>query len=170
MPRKPQPDPIKNCEKCGKRLQRQRFNGVLEDMGAFLRRHYCNRKCMAAAMEGRIKSLTPHNSRRQSAKQKKPQCERCGKTGRLHVHHKDENPLNNAPANLQTLCGSCHRLVHSPNVNKMTGQRVACLHCSKPARQRGLCWTHLMRFKRYGDPLMKKLKRGSTWILSRLVE
>ena len=170
MPRIPHPDPMKRCEKCLERLHRRRYNGVLEDMGHFLLRHYCNRACMAVAMEGRIKSPTAHNSRRQSAKAKKPQCERCGKAGKLHVHHKDENPLNNAPANFQTLCVSCHRLSHSPNASKTTGQRVACLHCFKPARQRGLCWTHLTRFKRYGDPLLRKIKHGSTWILSRMEE
>lgn len=170
MPRKPKPDPIKYCERCGAVLKRQRFNGTLEDMGAFSRRHYCNRICMAAAMEGKIRNLTPHSSRYQSAKQAKLRCEHCGMAGRRHVHHKDENPLNNDPANLQTLCVFCHRQAHSPYVNKTTGQRIACSHCSKPARQRGLCWTHLTRFRRYGDPLMKKLKRGSIWILSKVAE
>ena len=169
MPRPAKPDPMKNCEHCKKRLTRKRFNGTLEDMGAFLRRHFCDRACMAAAMEGVIKHATPKNSRRQSQKTAKAACEMCGRSKvRLHVHHRDENPLNNASRNLQTLCGSCHRRSHSRNWDATTGRRKACAHCSSDARQRGLCWTHLTRFKRYGDPLVKKIKLGSTWKLVRV--
>ena len=31
---------------------------------------------------------------------------------RLHVHHVDENPKNNYPENLVSLCDSCHRIAH----------------------------------------------------------
>lgn len=34
-------------------------------------------------------------------------CERCGGVGNV-VHHKDENPWNNALDNLERLCRSCH--------------------------------------------------------------
>ena len=36
----------------------------------------------------------------------------CGATEMLHVHHMDRNPANNDPANLVTLCGSCHLKLH----------------------------------------------------------
>jgi hypothetical protein len=91
----------------------------------------------------------------------------CGSTRKRHVHHRDENPMNNAPANLQTLCASCHRLVHSPHFDKTTGQRKPCLHCEKPAQKLGLCWTHNSRRIRFGDPLAKKVKVGSSWLLTR---
>jgi 5-methylcytosine-specific restriction endonuclease McrA len=43
-------------------------------------------------------------------------CERCGVVpndpGRLHVHHIDRDRRNNDPANLMTLCRSCHRAEH----------------------------------------------------------
>mgnify|MGYP001608982363 CR=1 FL=1 len=155
MPNPRKPDPFKQCQKCGKTLQRKRFKWTLESMNAFLRRKYCDQVCMAAGMEGVIKVLNPKNSRRQSGKAIKRQCERCGKATKRHVHHKDENPLNNDPSNLETLCASCHQLSHSPNWDATTGQLKPCLHCSQPARRKGLCWTHLTRLKHYGDPLGK---------------
>ncbi|WP_050670485.1 HNH endonuclease [Luteipulveratus halotolerans] len=39
-------------------------------------------------------------------------CEACGSTTRLHVHHKDRNWRNDEPANLMTLCASCHLRLH----------------------------------------------------------
>lgn len=163
-PRKP--DPIKYCTACGKLMQRKRFGDNLEDMKAFNRRKYCDQKCMAVGMTGKIKVANAKNSRRQSGRAVKEACETCGKNkGRLHVHHIDHNPLNNAPQNLMTLCGSCHRRIHSPNFAGTPTQRKQCKHCAKPAMQVGLCWTHLTRYKRYGDPLLKKIKIGSEWHL-----
>lgn len=41
-------------------------------------------------------------------------CQRCfGDSRNLHVHHIDCDKLNNDPANLITLCGSCHGTVHA---------------------------------------------------------
>ena len=39
-------------------------------------------------------------------------CFLCGAKRNLHVHHIDEDPTNNDPSNLVTLCEACHRLVH----------------------------------------------------------
>lgn len=114
MGRPKKPDPFKSCRKCGVAIVRKRFNGVLEDLGAFRKRYYCDRACMAAYQEGTIKVLNAKNSRRQSAKTVAMSCARCGRnTTRLNVHHKDENPLNNTPDNLESLCGSCHKLEHN---------------------------------------------------------
>jgi hypothetical protein len=45
----------------------------------------------------------------------KDHCERCGfkaeDTKQLDVHHKDWDKTNNDPANLETLCPPCHRLI-----------------------------------------------------------
>lgn len=167
QPRKP--TPIKHCRKCRTRLERKDFNGTLEDLAAFRRRKFCDRTCMAAWMEGRIKKPSPQASRRQSAKAVGPSCELCGRTGcRLHVHHKDQNPENNAPTNLQTLCGSCHRVSHSPNYTGTPPRRKPCALCSRPVARIGLCNTHLTRLKRHGDPLAKKVKTGSVWRLQRV--
>jgi hypothetical protein len=40
-----------------------------------------------------------------------------GCSQRRHVHHRDENPLNNDPANLIALCSSHHALVHAGRVD-----------------------------------------------------
>ncbi len=96
-------------------------------------------------------------------------CESCGEANcKLHVHHRDENPENNEKENLQTLCVSCHRLTHSPNYMGTPEQPKPCLLCSKPVARKGYCNTHLTRLKRYGDPLAKKFKVGSEWVLSRV--
>ena len=103
--------------------------------------------------------------RRKSTEMVGEKCELCGKTrGKLHVHHLDENPTNNSPENLQTLCVSCHRLLHSPNYTGTPPRRKPCLLCNKPSARRGYCNTHLSRLKRHGDPLA--VTRGNqygTW-------
>lgn len=106
-----------------------------------------------------IRVLNAKNGRRESGKTVGKACEMCGTIKcKLHVHHRDHNPLNNAPTNLQTLCASCHKLCHSPNFDATTGQKKPCKHCSKPVARQGLCSTHLSRLKRHGDPLAKKVK------------
>lgn len=46
---------------------------------------------------------------------KKDCCERCGfipeHPTQLDIHHKDEDKDNEDPANYETLCANCHRLV-----------------------------------------------------------
>ena len=42
----------------------------------------------------------------------KQECEDCGATEKLHIHHKDKNRNNNSLENLQVLCPSCHVLKH----------------------------------------------------------
>jgi len=43
-------------------------------------------------------------------------CELCGdirtENKNLHRHHRDKNPLNNAPENVQILCANCHNKIH----------------------------------------------------------
>lgn len=155
-----------NCKHCKKLLTQKRFSsGVLESPSMLDRRQYCGQKCMALAMEGVVKVLTAKNSRRQSAKTVLPQCEMCQAVGKLHVHHKDENPMNNAASNLMTLCPSCHRRCHSPNFTETGEQRKDCEFCSGPSVKRGLCFTHLSRYKRFGHALAKKKKTASGWVL-----
>jgi len=153
-----------NCKHCTKPLERKRFNGRLEDLSAFNRRVYCNRACMANGMEG-IKVMSDKNSRRQSAKVAALVCQSCGAATNLQVHHRDENPQNNAPSNLRTLCASCHRRCHSPNYTETGERRKPCEFCSAPSIKRGWCFTHISRFKRFGHPLAKKKKTASGWVL-----
>ena len=166
MPRKPKEAPTKTCQSCGKVLERKRFSGRLEDMSRFLHRKYCDRVCMATDYEGTMKTNTSRSAHRQSRKAVKRSCEACGSVNSLHVHHADENPTNNAPSNLMTLCAKCHREAHSPNFLE-PGVRKRCLHCSRPAMKKGLCWTHNTRFRKYGDPLITKTRSGSGWRLIR---
>ena len=164
MPNPRQADPVKACANCGNQMSRRRYGKTLEDAGAFSRRKYCSRPCMAAGMEGTIKVANPENSRRQSAKTVKRACERCGRRQtRLYVHHRDRDPMNNGPTNLVTLCGSCHRLSHSPNFSETTGQKKTCSYCSAPVARKGLCCSHLTRLKRNGNPLTTRVKIGSEW-------
>lgn len=153
----------KPCRHCGSVMPRKRFrSGQLEERATYARRIYCDRNCMAAAMEGRIKTANPKNSHRQSSKAVKSTCEACGRLGsRLHVHHVDENPMNNEPPNLMTLCGSCHRQSHSPNFTGMPPRRKPCLLCTRPAQKRGYCWTHTTRIRKHGDPLVVRRGNGS---------
>ena len=42
-------------------------------------------------------------------------CQKCGRAGRMHVHHKKPLSRGGAPydlSNLETLCWLCHRKVH----------------------------------------------------------
>jgi len=158
------PTPEKFCRHCGVALGRKRMNGRLEDRGVFLRRQFCDQTCMAKAMEKETCTSVSH-SRMKANRTMKPSCEACNATGKLHVHHKDENPLNNDPSNLKTLCVSCHRRSHSPNFTATGEQRAPCAHCAKQSVKVGLCATHLTRLRRFGHPLAKKRKIGSAWVL-----
>ncbi len=153
------------CLACGATLHQKRFSsGVLESPSMLKRRLYCDRVCMA---KGQTKETcaSPSHSRMKAHQAVKTACETCGKTGRMHVHHRDHDWSNNSPSNLMTLCASCHRRAHSPNYTATGSQRADCRHCAKPSVKRGLCSTHLSRFRRFGHPLAKKRKTASGWVL-----
>lgn len=164
MPRQSLPDPEKSCKACGAQLTRKRINGRLEDRAVFLRRVFCNRACMSVGMAKEVCRSLSH-SRAKAAATAKPACEACGREGRLHVHHVDENPSNNAPSNLRTLCPSCHRKSHSRNFKADGVTPMPCEHCVRPSVKLGLCATHLTRLRRHGHPLAKKRKTASGWVL-----
>lgn len=164
MPQNIKPDPLKHCAQCRRRLRRKRFNGTLESMNCFLRRKFCGRGCMAKAMvKTRCQSLS--HSRSKANKAIKSACEACGRTKSLHVHHVNEDPRDNTPSNLRTLCNSCHSRCHSPNFTDDGRTRKSCLHCERPSVKNRLCYTHITRLKRFGHPLAKKRKIGSEWVL-----
>ena len=58
-------------------------------------------------------------------------CEQCGfdkphpRTGTsvLEIHHKDENPENSRPENLELLCPTCHAMSDSRDSKKGNGRR-----------------------------------------------
>jgi hypothetical protein len=109
------PDPEKRCSMCGKRLSRKRFNGRLEDMGAFLKRQFCSLSCANSRGKGGLSRKAFHNRAR---KQRKAACEACGDRRYLHVHHVDLDWMNNDPSNLQTLCVFCHHYWHAMHIRR----------------------------------------------------
>lgn len=101
-------DPEKDCQTCGKPLERRRFaSGRLEDRGVFLRRKHCSLSC-ANTRKSVVKNTMHWRARKHLA----VTCEVCGTASSLHVHHIDRNPANNNPENLATLCASCHLKRH----------------------------------------------------------
>lgn len=108
MPRKPTPE--RRCANCFEPMERKMINGRLEDLGAFMRRVYCGRACMAEAF---VKDTSLDGSkRRRVTRSRGTTCESCGATTNLHAHHCDGNLDNDSPENIQTLCGSCHATHH----------------------------------------------------------
>lgn len=53
-------------------------------------------------------------------------CAECGEHRWLDLHHKDEDPSNNTPENLEVLCPNHHRSRHSADNTKET-----CLRCKR---------------------------------------
>lgn len=107
MPFPPKTDPVKHCEICGVPMERKRYNGRLEDRGVFLRRRRCSQACANSKIE-----VTKDAHHWRARRHRKPACEECGTVRNLHVHHVDRNHANNNPANLRTLCSSCHLRLH----------------------------------------------------------
>lgn len=167
MPRKPKPTPHRTCQQCGSVMERNRYGGVIEDLGRFNKRKFCNQQCMAANMEGKIKVMSAKASRRQATKTVATACSECGDTHLLGVHHRDENPLNNAPDNLTTLCQSCHMKGHWRVWKTTTRPETTCSHCEQRARWNGMCGKHWQRFKKYGDAVLKKVWRDGKRVLVR---
>jgi len=119
MPQKRKLDPEKFCEYCGAKMERKVYNGVLEDMGAFMRRKYCSLTC--ANSKKHPKHWTTFHLR--AAKFKKGFCESCGCKTSLQAHHIDQNPENNTSENIQTLCKHCHDFWHT--TAKRLGRDIA---------------------------------------------
>lgn len=107
MPQQITPGPEKDCEQCGTPLERKRFNGRLEDLGAFKRRRFCSLRCAGTKTEVTMDALHWRARRHRASA-----CQQCGTATDLHVHHIDRDPANNDPANLMTLCSSCHLKLH----------------------------------------------------------
>ena len=102
--------PEMRCSMCGVRLQRKRFNGRLEDYGAFKKRRFCSLSCANSRTKGGLSRKAFHA---QARKYRKTACECCGGKARLQVHHINEDWTDNRPTNLQTLCVFCHQFWHA---------------------------------------------------------
>lgn len=89
-------------------------------------------------------------------------CQTCNGRRNLDLHHIDCNPRNNDPANVMTLCRSCHRKWHWQHTPEIHHHRVrgTCSICDRPHACRGMCDLHYRRWKRHGDPLRGERKEG----------
>lgn len=54
-------------------------------------------------------------------------CAICGSTEGLDVHHIDKNHNNHDPQNLMTLCQSCHKRVHSNNLQTIYNDTIVSI-------------------------------------------
>jgi hypothetical protein len=72
--------------------------------------------------------ITKQGARGRASRLKKGMpCERCGHDGtghRLERHHKDRDPFNNAPENVEVLCKPCHLKEHEPERRRPTGSHL----------------------------------------------
>lgn len=105
MPAKKTED--KACAFCGRRFNRRRFNGRLEDFSRWMTRTYCSRSCANSN-----KDCTRTGYMQRAQKHRKACCGKCGSKDKLDVHHKDGSLKNNLPKNLETLCHGCHMRLH----------------------------------------------------------
>ena len=157
MPRKSTPDPEKYCERCGKRLRRNRYGKTLEDMTRFKCRKFCSLRC---ANSRGIRSMSSTQQHKLSARFRKPRCELCGVVppkSQLHVHHINKNWRDHRPENLQTLCIKCHLQIAHPRK-----PAIPCKVCGKKSRRHSMCQKHFQRWKKYGNPLMTKVRDCET--------
>ena len=161
MPRKQ--DVVKNCLNCGTRLKRKRWtSGTLESNYHFNKRLYCDQKCMAEHWSARPRNteVTSWSAIHAIAREAKQagNCEICGKENAIDVHHKDKTPANNAKSNLMRVCRSCHNTMHHPH--------GICRVCGAKMKGLGYCEKHYQRFKKYGNPMAKKINQHTGIILS----
>lgn len=110
----------KPCASCGTPMKRKRINGRLEDMGAFSRRKFCGRTCYSAGKVTPTPSLATLRSRAHREVPLRDSCETCGSRTQLNRHHVNENPADNRPENVQTLCAPCHTRWHWMNGKRAT--------------------------------------------------
>jgi hypothetical protein len=106
-------------------------------------------------------------------------CAYCGRNGKLEIHHKDKNKLNNLLSNLVILCKSCHAKddaksrkprkkkesmrTHIPNVKKYFGSFI--FHQPHHGTEKGYCakkWNPSKCLTCYTIDLYKKHKRFSS--------
>src|SRR5580704_9617442 len=116
----------KPCERCGVLMERKRFNGRLEDASVFRRRRFCSLTCANSRDD-----VTRGAQHLRARKLLGTACAACGAPTSLVAHHVDQDPANNAPENVQTLCKQCHDFWHS--TQKRRGWPIA-------GRMPGLDW------------------------------
>src|SRR5581483_3263021 len=157
MGRRRLPDEAKNCEQCGRPLARTKYGGQLEDRARFKARRFCDLTCSGAFHRKATPTLGA--LRKRHLPSRGMVCQQCGSQHLVSLHHIDENPANNDPTNVMTLCGSCHTKWHWQHGKMATPKRATeCSVCGRTPThpndhiRRGMCQMHYQRWKRHGDP------------------
>lgn len=132
----PKKDPmVKSCEACGGMMIQPRWKSGKLD-GTFKNRRYCSLRCYGKAQtKAHVQKSSAH--RRAQRQIQKVSCNRCGAQKALHCHHKDRNPQNNAPVNIEVLCHRCHEQEHIAAGDWGKGRRLplkVCPICRKTFR------------------------------------
>jgi len=146
------------CAYCAALLVRKRFGKRLEDRGRFLVRKYCNRRCMSRGM------MLPFPTRNawavRARKLRKNECENCGATERLSIHHRNKKWWDNQPGNIITLCASCHTTLHHSN-NDIVPKKAwrPCRFCGYLTFGRTVCNTCRTQIRRDGKPHPETTKK-----------
>lgn len=105
------------CTKCGKRKRRKADLCVACDRDARLQRWLAGDSNSGSSANGELRSVM----RSFLFESRGDQCEICHFSGRnirdgrsiIQVDHRDGNPRNNAPGNLQLLCPNCHAMTET---------------------------------------------------------
>lgn len=109
---------------------------------------------MRALVEGKCEKTWRYHSHKMVGKA----CERCGTMrdgGRgLSVHHIDLDITNNDPANLMTMCQSCHMKWHGDRGHIPGAPKInppCCRLCGRATKRirLGLCEGHYTRLRKH---------------------
>jgi len=90
------------------------------------------------------------------------ECEKCGKQGKLVIHHIDKNTLNNDKTNIQILCYPHHQFAHKIEHVKAMKKKWGDTRWANNQRQilksseQRKKISGGMKVKRYGNPLPPK--------------
>lgn len=101
---RPKKEPArKPCERCSREMVQPRWaNGKLDSLFAY--RRFCSTTCAGY----RITDKPTSGRKRAQRATPMQKCNRCPQTIGLQRHHKDRNPMNNDPTNIEVLCQACH--------------------------------------------------------------
>lgn len=137
---------MKNCEQCGVSLV---------GMKDYARRRFCSMKCYGLSIT--VTPTTPERGRYQAQYRfAATSCNRCGASTKLERHHKDENPMNNSPENIEILCRKCHVAHHRPFVQPTPTCKVCAKVFEAPRWRNSICsaqcaqeWGRINALKRW---------------------
>ena len=90
------------------------------------------------------------------------QCQACGVSEPLIIHHIDGNDKNNELGNLTTLCRSCHRRTHAEAVRAKAWYQGICEECGAPFERKMAVVRHMAKLGRKPRYCSNQC-RGKAW-------